>query len=122
MKTTAPVAIASLRKFIRCASLAVMISVTASALIGTRPAFAQTGWDESPDVSLPSDTAPALAPAPEEQAEPQLAPPYEGYTSEAVGGSNEPWMQRPEAPFAQPFVSPSIPAAGQMPEFSRVPR
>ncbi len=39
----------------------------------------------------------------------ESAPLLGGFTPAPSGG---PWMERPEAPFAQPFVNSAIPAAG----------
>lgn len=128
MKTTSSIANVRPRNLIRRASVLVMASVVTVALAGIRPVCAQTNdhssaqmapaYPESPAFTDPGESwdvgpledDPSLAPAPEEQAAPEPAPPFEGFTSEAPGSLTQPWMQRPEGPFAQPFVNPSIPA------------
>lgn len=96
--------------------------VVVSALAWIQPVLAQSDDDYNPGVSSDSPAVPelgeswdvgpyspagpALAPAPEEPMDSESAPLLGGFTPAP------PFMQRPEGPFAQPFVNPTIPATG----------
>jgi hypothetical protein len=113
------------RHFSRHASLAATI-LAASALVFVQPVFAHsftesaatlspddagTGNAVPPSFEEPWDDAsssfagPGLAPAPEQPdaSLPAPAPMSGGFTPETPTGG--PWMESPDAPFAQPFVN-----------------
>jgi hypothetical protein len=71
---------------------------------------------ESWDVGPGSRGDLALAPAPEEPMDSETAPMFGGYTPVHPVSPGEPRMEPPESRYAQPFVSPALPAAGQMGE------
>src|SRR5882757_3566556 len=111
------------RGFRRCVSIAAITSVFALELIGIQPVFAinhdsgdqflaESRPDPDRDESWAADPLslddPTLDPAPQELAHPASGPAYGGFNSSRSQG---PWMESPEAPFAQPFVSPRLPAA-----------
>lgn len=96
--------------------LAQSIDGSDSGISTESPAIPELG--ESWDVGPYSDAGPALASAPEEPMDSESAPLLGGFTPAQPGG---PWMEGPEAPYAQPFMSHAIPAAG-MPELPGTPQ
>ncbi len=96
--------------------LAQSIDGSDSEISAESPAVTEPG--ESWDVGPYSAAGPALAPAPEQPIDPESAPLLGGFSPAPSGG---PWMEGPEAPYAQPFVSHAIPAAG-MPELPGTPQ
>ena len=112
------------RSFTRYLSMAALAWFVVLELIGIQPVFA-INHDSDPQILAEPSTVPdqdeswaadplslddpALDPAPMELADPASGPTYGGFTSSRSAG---PWMERPEAPFAQPFVSPRFPAVG----------
>jgi hypothetical protein len=112
------------RSFTRYLSMAAMTWFVVFELIGIQPVFAINHGSNAPILTEPSTVPdqdeswaadplsfddPVLDPAPKELADPPSGPTYGGFTPSRPGG---PWMESPEAPFAQPFVSPRFPAAG----------
>jgi hypothetical protein len=105
--------------------------LVASTLAWIQPVFAQSNdgseagmstdslavpeMGESWDVGPYSAAGPALAPAPEEPMDSESVPLLGGFTPAPA------FMQRPEGPFAQPFVNSTIPATG-MPELPGAPQ
>jgi len=131
MKTKSLLSIGRLRgrsrSLTQSASLVAITSVVAAALVCVQPVFADAEIDgssaagistdrqESPavpdwgkpwDVGPSSFTDPALAPAPTGPMDREQAPMLGGFAPESSGG---PWMERPEGPFAQPWVNPAMP-------------
>jgi len=112
--------------------------VVISALVWIQPVLAQSNDGYNPEISTDSpgvpelgqswdvgpysSAGPALAPAPEEPMDSESAPLIGGFTPAPSGGwpSGGAFMQRPEGPFAQPFVNSTIPATG-MPELPGAP-
>jgi len=120
MKTTWSVDISRLRNFTYV--LLLSICVTASALVCTQPARAQTDGELTPGMSIqhygspmdsepgdpwnttpPSLADPALAPAPQESVEPPLPQLDERFIPKVNGFSVEPWND-PAIPYLQPMV------------------
>ena len=111
-------------KTILIASLVVMTSVVASALVCIQPVFAQTdGGFAAPEISTgrlgsptvpdlgesshltpPSLAGPALAPAPQEPVDPQWAPMPGGLIPERSGSPIEPWVD-PAVPATSPMLT-----------------
>jgi hypothetical protein len=103
----------------------IAILLVGSALAWIQPVLAQSNYGSDAQISTDSNAVPplgeswdvgpssladpALAPAPEEPMGTESAPMFGGLTPAPSAG---PWMQRPEGPFAQPFVNPTIPATG----------